>query len=314
MEPPRPSLFRRILEGVSVFDAHLHPRQDPAHPGWFSDRGRSAPDTFLPALALIAAGSDIEAAHRYGETGKENGSDRSENTTTEGNPMKTSPSSIATASILAAALTLGTAGCATVLPGTTQAGVATPTSSSAPSATPAPSSSPTPRPTASPLPVGAVVTPGTPLVPTQKAYPLPNGTKVVVDAHLPLPPAVQADANAKVVAMGLAVNKLSPWAAWDLAAQLHLATGKHIIVVTQEFGYLLLDQTTKATFWRPLGVVLPMATSAWQGTLAGAIADAKAFIARQADPSAWAYVVGSGTTPSSPPASPAPSGPSSAAI
>ncbi len=229
--------------------------------------------------------------------------------------MKASPASIATASILAAALTLGTAGCATVLPGVSQAGVATRSPSVSPSPSPTPSSSPTPRPTASPLPVGAVVTPGTPLVLTQKAYPLPNGTKVVVDAHLPLPPAVQADANAKVVAMGLAVNKLSPWAAWDLAAQLHQATGKHIIVVTQESGRLLLNSPeTPTIFWRPLGIVLPMATSAWQGTLAGAIADAKAFIARQADPSAWAYVVGSGTTPSSPPASPAPSGPSSAAI
>lgn len=79
--------------------------------------------------------------------------------------------------------------------------------------------------------VGAVVDPETPLADGQKAYPLPDGTFIVVDKNLPLPEAVQADLTAK----GEAVVAAHPDGTVDSNAAVK-AMGKYTIDITRTTG------------------------------------------------------------------------------
>jgi len=140
--------------------------------------------------------------------------------------------------------------------------VADPKPSGTSTSTPAPDNTSKP---AMDIPVGTVVDPSTPLVDTQKAYALPDGTYVVVDKTQPLPESVVNDVTAKSSAtVAVHGDGAEPSTLNDNAkaraeqkSAIQSTTGKKVIVAWDMVGFPTReasDSGVKVHFWMLDGV------------------------------------------------------------
>jgi len=142
--------------------------------------------------------------------------------------------------------------------------------------------------------VGAVVTPETPLSDTQIAYPLADGTTVVVDALQALPATVQADVEARAAstatstgdAMDVAGRSDNLAARSTTKAEIQKGTGKRIVVAWDTLGLPFADTTSPIHFWAVDGLPgYPLIVSQDD-----AQAQFDAFVATQEEPAEWVLV------------------------
>lgn len=142
--------------------------------------------------------------------------------------------------------------------------------------------------------VGAVVTPDTPLSDTQTAYPLADGTTVVVDALQPLPATVQADIGARSAAtaassgdaMNIAGRSDNLAARSATKAEIQKGTGKRIVVAWDTLGLPFADTTSPIHFWAVDGLPgYPLIVSRDDVQ-----AQFDAFVATQDEPAEWVLV------------------------
>lgn len=142
--------------------------------------------------------------------------------------------------------------------------------------------------------VGAVVSPETALLETQTAYPMPDGTTVVVDALQALPATVQADIEARSAAtaastgdaMNIAGRSDNLAARSTTKAEIQKGTGKRIVVAWDTLGLPFADTTSPIHFWAADGLPgypLIVAREDVQARF-------DAFVATQDEPAEWVLV------------------------
>jgi hypothetical protein len=165
------------------------------------------------------------------------------------------------------------------------------TSAPVASGTPAPGPSEAPK---QEFPVGTVVDPETSLSDTQSAYPLADGSYVVVDQNQPLPENVQADVNARTSTTASASSDASNVAGRSegLAARtatksdVQQGTGKRVVVAWDTVGLPYADTTSPIHFWAVDGLPgYPLIVS--RGEVQ---AKFDAFVATQDNPAEWVLV------------------------
>lgn len=163
------------------------------------------------------------------------------------------------------------------------------TSAPVASGTPAPGPSEAPK---QEFPVGAVVDPETSLADTQRAFPLADGSYVVVDKNQPLPEPVQtqvtAESSATTVAHGdgtdLSDNIIAARSATK--GDIQSNTGKRVIVAWDTVGYIDFNATSKSHFWALDGLPgYPLVASR-----AEAEAKIAEFVASQENPSEFTVI------------------------
>ena len=200
-----------------------------------------------------------------------------------------------TSRIVLAALTVGvlSAGVAVgwlVLAGGTHPGPA-----------PTASASGTPTPTPESLAVGTVVAPDVELGPDQHAYPLTDGTSVVVDANLPLPAPVQAQIEKL---MGTYEAAYDPGTVRDDAGKLidafaalrsaeGKATGKTIVTVFRGRGFPGPADNGPVAYWSlwPMPEIDQARTPIFIWTREMVIGFANEYVAQQKNPETFAIVI-----------------------
>lgn len=203
-----------------------------------------------------------------------------------------------TSRIVLAALTVGvlSAGVAVgwlVLAGGTHPGPA-PTAGAS-------SASSTPTPTPESLAVGTVVAPDVELGPDQHAYPLANGTSVVVDATLPLPAPVQAQIEKRMGTYEAAYdpgtkpdgvdNLIEAFAA--LRSDEGKATGKTIVTVFRTRAFPTPANDRPEAYWslHPMPDIAAVRTSPFSWTREMVIGFANEYVAQQKNPETFAIVI-----------------------
>lgn len=129
-----------------------------------------------------------------------------------------------------------------------------------------------------------------------KGYELPDGTFVLVVQDEPLPPAVKADAEAKAdalpIASGTSVESQQSTIASNnaLGAQLSIATGKQIVVIS--YGSIALrDLVTVTQAWKASNIKDAQGYYPTSTNLDALIAEVNALIAQQSNPAEWEIVV-----------------------
>lgn len=166
----------------------------------------------------------------------------------------------------------------------------------------------TPEPTETPAPegytVGQVLTSEpTDLADSQRAFPLPDGTFVVVDRYEAVPDAVQAALNEQATASipvtidanTVGAEQATDNAAADMRTAATKATGKDVVVVYQLSGVGACDGAGGLNGWTYLGAKGSFhgGCAVW-GTRDAAVAGAQAYVASKADPTTYLIVVKNG--------------------